>query len=753
MTESNPQSYPQAEGEQTAAPVWRIAVATPVFKLFDYLPPADATPAAPGSRLRVPFGRGSRLGVLVATVGHSELAAHRLKRVAEVLDPAPALPAELLTLLGWCAEYYHHPAGEVICGALPGLLRQTRSDGNRRAGAARWRLTATGRLADPALLGKAPRQRALLQTLQAHEDGLDVAALQASCGDDGDWRRAARALRDRGWLEIAQIAASPAAAAPTRFHHGPALNDEQHAAAEAIGAAPGFQVFLLDGVTGSGKTEVYFATMEAMIRAGGQVLLLVPEIGLTPQLVERVRTRFDCPLAVLHSGLAEGERLSAWQAAADGSAPIIIGTRSAVFTPAPRLAAIIVDEEHDSSYKQQESLRYHARDVAIMRARNLGIPIVLGSATPALESMHNAAQSRYRHLTLTRRAGSAVPPAIRLVDLRADRGWQGISGTLADAIATHLARDHQVLLFLNRRGYAPTLLCEHCGWVAACGRCDARMIVHRASHLLRCHHCETQAAVPSACPQCGGGDLRPLGQGTERLEENLRERFPDAEILRIDRDSTRRRGALDALMENMRSGRRQILLGTQMLAKGHDLPNITLVGILDADQGLFGADFRAGERMGQLITQVAGRAGRADKKGEVLIQTRYPEHPLLGALLSGGYGSFAASLLQERNQSGLPPFRSMAILRAESVHREAPGAFLTAIRAHALGSEHEVEVLGPAPAPMERRAGRYRAQLLLLCERRGALHALLTLLTRECERQATASKVRWSLDVDPTDEH
>jgi primosomal protein N' (replication factor Y) len=730
--------------------VWRVAVASPVSRLFDYLPPADGANAAPGCRLRVPFGRGSRLGVLVATAERSELDAHRLKRVSEVLDPAPALPAELLRLLGWCAEYYHHPPGEVICGALPALLRQT-AGGNRRAGAPRWRLTATGRDADPAGLARAARQRALLQALRAHEDGLDAAALQEHCG--GDWRRAARALQERGWLEVAQTVAEIPATTPARFHHGPTLNQEQHAAAAAIGAAQGFEIFLLDGITGSGKTEVYFSVMETLIRAGGQILLLVPEIGLTPQLVARVGARFDCPLAVLHSGLAEGERLSAWQAAADGVAPIIIGTRSAVFTPAPRLAAIVVDEEHDGSYKQQESLRYHARDVAIMRARNLGIPIVLGSATPALESVHNAAQSRYRRLTLTRRAGKAAAPSIRLVDLRADRGRQSISGTLADAIAAHLAREQQVLLFLNRRGYAPTLLCEDCGWVASCPRCDARMIVHRASHLLRCHHCETQAVVPSACPECGGSDLRPLGQGTERLEETLRERFPDAGILRIDRDSTRRRGALDALMENMRGGKRQILLGTQMLAKGHDLPNVTLVGILDADQGLFGADFRAGERMGQLITQVAGRAGRADKKGEVLIQTRHPEHPLLGALLAGGYGAFAANLLEERRQSGLPPYRNMAIVRAESVHREAPVAFLSALRERAGGSGQEVEMLGPAPAPMERRAGRYRAQLMLLGERRGALHALLATLVRECERQAGAAKVRWSLDIDPIDEY
>jgi primosomal protein N' (replication factor Y) len=686
----------------------------------------------------------------------SEVPQQRLKQVLDVLDETPALPPDLLELLSWCAGYYHHPIGEVVCSALPGLLRHGRSA--REMATKRWRITTAGHDIDLAQLKNAARQRALLLTLREHARGLDADELNEACGDE-DWRRAVRVLTEKGWVEcIIAEREAPRATIPTHIHDGPALNADQHAATTEIIAAQGFQAFLLDGVTGSGKTEVYFALMEHMIRAGKQTLLLVPEIGLTPQLVARVRKRFSCGLAVLHSGLAEGERLAAWNAAASAAAPIIIGTRSAVFTPAPNLGAIIVDEEHDASYKQQDSLRYHARDTAVIRAQRLGIPVVLGSATPALETLHNCAQHRYKHLVLARRAGAATPPAIRLIDLRADRPTHGLSSTLERAITAHLARDEQVLLFLNRRGYAPTLLCEDCGWLASCRRCDAHLVLHRARGLLRCHHCGAEEIPPQTCPQCSGADLRPVGQGTERMEETLRERFAGVTILRIDRDSTRRRGAMEALMNEMRGGRRQILLGTQMLAKGHDLPNVTLVGILDADQGMFGVDFRAGERMGQLITQVAGRAGRADKPGAVYVQTRCPEHPLLGTLLAQNYQDFARGLLDERRLSAMPPYRNMAILRAESVREGAPEEFLSAARARLLtltpaGIEQPVELLGPAPAPMARRAGHYRAQLLLLAAQRARLHALLSALVPALDSLAAAGRVRWSLDVDPADEY
>jgi primosomal protein N' (replication factor Y) len=661
-------------------PIWRVAVRSPVRGLFDYLAPAMETRPAAGLRVRVPFGRASRIGILMETAPRPAVEAARLKRIDQVIDREPVLPDELLRLLRWAADYYHHPLGEVVLGALPGGLRK---DTKRRA---------------------------------------------------GPWPGEA----------------APDAGAAER----PALNPAQRQAAEAIlSGRRGFEVFLLDGVTGSGKTEVYFSVIEALLREDRQVLLLVPEIGLTPQILGRIRRRFACTLAVIHSGLTERERGDAWLLAASGAAAIVVGTRSAVFTPLPRLGAIIVDEEHDGSYKQQTGFRYHARDLAVVRARHGDVPVVLGSATPALESLCNAEQGRYRPLLLPARAGNALEPAIRLIDLRRERPEHGLSATLAGAIEAHLADGNQTLLFLNRRGYAPTLLCEACGWLASCRRCDAHLILHLGQRSLRCHHCDSRSAMPEACPQCGGTDLRPLGQGTERLEETLSRRFADAEVIRIDRDSARRRGALEALMHRAQQGGRQILLGTQMLAKGHHLPDVTLVGILDADGGLFGPDFRSGERMGQLITQVAGRAGRADKPGEVLIQTRHPEHPLLAALLGQGYRHFARALLEERRLAGMPPYRGMALIRAEAVSRTAPIEFLAALRGRADAlAENGVELLGPAPAAMERRAGRYRAQLLLLAAQRPRLHALLTRLLPEIDRLPLGRKVRCSVDVDPIDE-
>ncbi len=733
------------------ARVWRIAIPAPVYQLFDYLAPAraDGTPQ-PGARVRVPFGRGSRTGVIIGTTATSQVATNRLKRVDELLDDAPLLSAELMKLLRWASEYYHAPPGEVIAGALPVLLR--RGGPVRGRTRLRWRLGDAGRRLDIDKLARAPRQQALLRLLASRPDGLDADELRQQPGAGA----ALRALRDKGWI-IAEEMIDDHRTAPVAANaeSGPVLNPAQHNAIAAVaGAADGFQVFLLDGVTGSGKTEVYFGIITAMLQRQRQVLLLVPEIGLTPQLVDRVRRRFACPLSVLHSGLSDRERLDAWLLARDGDARIVIGTRSAVLTPMPALGAIIIDEEHDGSYKQQEGVRYHARDLAIVRARHLAIPVVLGSATPSLESLHNCRQGRYHDLELPTRAGSAAQPEIRLIDMRVRPVERGLSDALADAIEKHLARDRQVLLFLNRRGYAPTLLCQECGWIADCRRCDAHMILHQGRRLLRCHHCDAQAPVPAHCPGCGNPDLRPLGQGTERVEETLMQRFPQADILRIDRDSTRRKGSMTALMRRIRNGRRQILIGTQMLAKGHHFPNVTLAGILDADYGLFGADFRAGERMGQLIVQVAGRAGRADQPGEVLIQTRYPEHPLLLALLRHDYRHFAGRMLEERAEAGMPPSSYMALLRAESVQRDAPAAFLTRVRRRAdeTGAAG-VELLGPAPALMERRAGRYRAQLMLLAGRRAPLHRLLTALVPELDALTASGKVRWSLDVDPVDEY
>jgi primosomal protein N' (replication factor Y) len=513
-----------------------------------------------------------------------------------------------------------------------------------------------------------------------------------------------------------------------------------------------FRSFLLEGVTGSGKTEVYLHLIERVLAQGGQVLVLVPEIGLTPQLVARFRARFDVPLALLHSGLTDRERLAAWLAARSGSAPIVLGTRSAIFTPLARPGLLIVDEEHDASLKQQDGFRYSARDLAVWRAHQLAVPVLLGSATPSLESLYNVEQRRYQPLLLPERTGHAELPEYRLIDVRHLSLEDGLSQPLLTRIGQHLAAAGQVLLFLNRRGFAPTLMCYECDWVAECPRCDARLTWHQSDGRLHCHHCGNQRPVDLRCPQCGSPELHPQGQGTERVEQALAAHFPAAERLRIDRDTTRRKGALDRLLEQARTGQRQILLGTQMLAKGHHFPNVTLVGILDADHGLFSTDFRASERMAQLIVQVAGRAGRQDRPGEVLIQTAHPDHPLLATLVTQGYPAFAAAALAERKAACLPPVTSLALLRAESTTASAPIDFLAAVAQQIRETRPAgVEVWGPVPAGMERRAGRWRAQLLLQSAQRGDLQPLLAGLVRALEQRPAARRVRWSVDVDPAD--
>ena len=562
-------------------------------------------------------------------------------------------------------------------------------------------------------------------------------------------RASLRRLIDKGWV-------APIDAAPGLPPLAPATPPEpeaaQRTAIEAITAAlGGFDRFLLEGVTGSGKTEVYLRAIQACLARGEQALLLVPEIGLTPQLVSRLRRRLDCDIAVLHSALPEGERLNAWLAAARGEVGVVVGTRSAVFTPLARPGLFLIDEEHDASFKQQDGFRYSARDLLIRRAQLAGVPVVLGSATPSLESLYNAERGRYRRLHLPERAGGAESPPLSLIDVRAQPMDEGLSLALRQRMHETLAAGNQVLLFLNRRGFAPVLLCHQCGWVAHCERCDAHLTLHQRRGRLHCHHCDHQRAIPAHCPQCGSAELRAVGTGTERVEQALQTHFPGARILRIDRDSSRGRGVLEAQLEAARKGEAQILLGTQMLAKGHHFPGVTLVGILDADQGLFGADFRAGERLAQQIVQVAGRAGRAERPGEVLIQTHHPEHPLLRQLVEGGYAGFAQAALAARAEARLPPFSHLALLRAEAPDAEAARAFLGAAAGVAGPRPAAVELWGPVPAPMERRAGRYRFQLLVQAASREALHPFLDGWLPEVGALREGRRVRWSLDVDPQD--
>ncbi len=718
-------------------------------RAFDYLPPRSSAAdlPAPGTRVRVPFGRGSRVGVVLEHLERTDVPAERLRRISRVLDREPLLDAHSLAFLRWSSEYFHHPIGEVVLGALPAGLRAGKPLPER--GECGWRLTASGRELGCEHFARAPRRRDLWMLLGEFPDGARQSQLARL---DGDWRRALATMQKQGWVERVEIAADDgtAAQAQTRASH-PTPSDEQRDAIESVYAARDrYAGFLLDGVTGSGKTEVYLAVIERMVALGRQTLMLIPEIGLTPQIVARLQERLSTPIAVLHSGLSDGERLRAWASARDGRALVIIGTRSAVFAPLARPGLFVVDEEHDTSFKQQDGFRYSARDLAVVRAQRCGVPVVLGSATPSLESLNNVATGRYRSLRLSRRAQGALVPRVEVVDLRGQPFEDGISQRLVNAITQCLADGEQVLLFVNRRGFAPILICHGCGWQADCMRCDAHMVYHRQVNRLRCHHCAAERDVPENCPACGDTDLRALGIGTQRIVDALEARFPDARIERVDRDSTRRKGAMQDVLDAIHAGHTNILVGTQMLAKGHHFPNVTLVGILDADGGLFGADFRAAERMAQLLVQVAGRAGRGQRPGLVLIQTHHPEHPLLSVLVHEGYREFGIAALSERKQAALPPFSCLALLRAEAPKRESAIGFLEDARARALRlADERVQALGPVPAPMERRAGRFRAQLLVQCDERAPLHGLLKPWLAELETLKSGRRVRWSLDVDP----
>jgi len=718
--------------------VLHVALPVPLPREFDYRPPPGqaADPGWIGCRVRVPFGRGEgeQVGVVVG-VGPAEGDPAALKPVAERLDAQPLLAGELFASLRWLAGYYHAPLGEVLATALPATLRagQPLPETRRRG----WRLTAAGAaaLAGP---GRPGKPRALLARLA--EGPLPADAL-----DDADDRAAARTLERRGWAETIPLAGdAPAAVAP-----GPAPTPGQAAALEALRAGAGFRAVLLEGVTGSGKTEVYLQAIADALAAGRQALVLVPEIGLTPQALSRFRARLGVPVAAFHSGLADGERTRAWAAMAAGDARVLVGTRSAVFCPLPEAGLIVVDEEHDGSYKQQDGVRYHARDLALVRGRALDVPVLLGSATPSLESLHNALSGRYQHLRLGQRAGGARPPSVRVLDVRKRPLRDGLSEALLEGIAACLARGEQALVFKNRRGYAPVLLCHDCGWSARCRRCDAAMTVHAGGRRLVCHHCGARAKAPDACPDCASLALQPQGAGTERLEQALAERFPDARLVRVDRETTRRRDALEAHLASLGDGP-GILVGTQILAKGHDLPRLTLVAVVGVDEGLFSADFRAGEKLAQLLIQVAGRAGRADRPGEVLLQTHHPDHPLLGTLLTGGYPAVAALQLAEREAAGFPPYAHLALLRAEAPGEAEALGFLQEAR-DAFPAREGVAAHAAMPAPMARRAGRARAQLLVEADARAPLHGALREWLPSLRALRSARRVRWSLDVDPVD--
>jgi primosomal protein N' (replication factor Y) len=719
--------------------VLRVALAVPLRQLFDYLPGDCSAIPQPGMRVLVPFGRRKMVGVVVEVADKSELPLEKLANVIACPDgEQPVLTSETLELLKWCWRYYKHAPGEVVSNALPPLLRK--ADGVIPPLPVQYSLTAAG---DARLQEPPGRIKAQYRLLEEMREGAATAPQLRSLAPT--WRKTLARLVEQGWVESETQSSAQLKPGP-----GPVLLDEQQAAVTAISTTlGGFHCHLLDGVTGSGKTEVYLCVLEQVLRQGGQALLLVPEIGLTPQLVSRFKKRLGFEPVVTHSGLSEGQRLSAWAMAKSGLAWLVIGTRSALFLPMPDLQLIILDEEHDASFKQQDGFRYSSRDVAVKRAAGLDVPVVLGTATPSLETFNNAAAKRYSWHRLRHRATGAAEPSWRVLDLCQQAMKGGISATAMQAIGETLEKGEQALVFLNRRGYAPVILCHECGWHAACQRCDANLTWHKASHRLLCHHCDSGMRVPVMCPECNADALQGAGEGTEQLEQMLTKAYPETPLLRFDRDNVRRKGEFDRLAAQVKTGESCLLVGTQMLAKGHHFPKVTLVVIVNLDQALYSADFRALERMGQLMVQVAGRAGRDQLPGEVILQTHYPQHEALLTLLQSGYEAFAADLSSDRQAACLPPFTYQALLRSDAHDKDDVRVFLH--QAKQVFPAGEAVVYGPFPAMMERRSGRTRWYLLAQATTRPLLHRQLDYWVPQLQKLPGARKVRWSIDVDPQD--
>ena len=741
--------------------ILKIALDVPLDRIFDYL--SGGKVAKIGQRVLVPFGRRSQIGVVVGVADTSEFAIEKLKQVTQVFSDELPIDAETLNLVKFSADYYQYPYGQALLSALPARLRQVAPAVSRKQYA--YQLTALGRqLEIESLPKKQLVTRRVLAALQASTSLTEAALDEISSSA----RKVAKQLVVDGWASSLQVQVGVktlAVGLVTASIKEPELNAEQASAVtQIVQASATFKAWLLHGITGSGKTEVYIRLMQHVLQNNdAQVLVLVPEINLTPQLEARFRSRLpNFPLVSLHSNLSESERLHHWQLAQSGAAKIVIGTRLSIFTPLPNLKLIIIDEEHDSSYKQQDSMRYHARDVALVRAKRLNIPVVLGSATPALESWHNAtaikssanqAQSnKYHLLSLNQRAVSAAQlPHIDCIDTTKVNLQQGLTPQLIAALKLRLARKEQSLLFINRRGYSPVLLCSACHWIAPCMRCSSKLVVHLGQRKLRCHHCGHEQKIPNQCPSCGNADLHPTGHGTQRLEQTLAQLLPTARIARVDRDSTSRKDALVEILDKVHNQEIDILVGTQMLAKGHDFPNLTLVGVVDTDSALHSPDFRASERLFAQLMQVAGRAGRADKAGQVIIQTQFPEHELFNALRTQDYVTYANSLLLEREQVQFPPYVFTALLRAEANDYALVQQFLQHAFVLARSLTEQVLVYDPVRPQMERLKGMERGHLLMQATSRPVLQHLLKNLLAQLRGKAIAAKVRWAVDVNPLD--
>ncbi len=730
----------------TRKSILKIAIDIPLSREFDYKAPSSGPLPSPGQRVLVPFGRHQRIGMIMDYSNYSEVPTEKLKKCIEILDTNPILSEENLWLIRFTSNYYHHPIGEVVFTAIPSLLRKGRP---LNPLIEKYVINEQKSLHDILKLkNRAPKQARLFELLHdAGNDGLDAKQLNERFPN---WRNVKKGLIEKNLISVTkdrkersyekvEIADKPS----------PILNSDQERVLSKLRLKNNFGAYLLDGITGSGKTEIYLQRIQDMLNLEKQVLVLVPEIGLTPQLIRRLKNRLGISPALLHSGINDRKRLSAWRSARSGTTLLVVGTRSAIFTPMKKLGLIIIDEEHDQSFKQQEGLRYSARDLAIARAKNKDIPIILGSATPSFEMLQHCRNGAYVHLVLPRRAGNAIPPVISLIDTSRSPTKDGISEPLYSAIQQTINDKAQVLIFLNRRGFAPTLICRACGNIAYCKRCDSRLTVHLNSQQLRCHHCGENRQLIDKCEKCGE-TVKPLGEGTQRLEEALKDRFPDALVKRVDSDTTKLKGSLDKVIQSASSGEADILVGTQMLSKGHHFPSLKLVGIVNADQGLFGTDFRCGERMAQSIIQVAGRAGRAGRAGKVLIQTAFPENNFWRTLFNGGYKKIAEIGLVERKNTHWPPFTHLALIRSSAFQYSDAYSFLNKLKIYLNDNKNlGLKILGPVEAPMARKGGRYRAQLLLQSIDRQTLHHSLDTIRLKMESDPLSRKTRWSIDVDP----
>lgn len=724
--------------------ILKVALDVPLYKLFDYqLNKKNSTKPSIGSRVLVPFGKQKKVGVIIDIVNRSSVAKSKLKECISILDENPIFEKKQLDFIHFASNYYQYPLGRVLYAAMPGNLRKGKSLTKFIDSIV---ITDNGKNVDLDNLKKrAPKQAALMSILMENHT-LDSNGLSNIFPE---WKKYSKRPIEKNWIKIEQIIEPHKDIQKLdKNTKGPALNSEQKKAILDVKKSSTFNTFLLDGVTGSGKTEIYLSLISDVIERGQDALILVPEIGLINQLNRRIEVRLGIKPSQYHSGLTEKERFITWKKIQESKTRIILGTRSAILAPFKNLGLIVVDEEHDISYKQQEGFRYSARDLAVMRAKNFNIPIILGSATPSLESFNQHVNNKYKYLTLKKRAGNAKMPSMHLIDLNKGHSEDGLSKLLIKSMNEHIENDGQILVFINRRGYAPTLICKTCNFIAECSRCDSRMTLYLSKKLLLCHHCNYKEKYKNSCIKCDS-EMIALGQGSQRIEDSLKKHFPNEQILRIDSDSTQQKNSLDEALEKAKAGKAKILVGTQMLSKGHHFSSLSLVVVVNADQGLFSNDFRGSERLAQNIIQVAGRAGREKKKGQVIIQTEYPDHPFWPLLFQGGYKEIVEMTLMDRKSANWPPYSFIVLIRAQSHRKKYTWSFLEEAKKILISQKPNFSILGPVSAPMEKKASHYRGQLLLQSEGRKSLNQTLKMFINEIERKKFIRRVKWSIDVDP----